>query len=838
MGQTPTKTVRHVGRVVDPAVDDDLEATSEPAATVASPERAATAADAEAKPPESAPKARPHPATPADAGVSQPESAPKAQPQPATAADAGAPAATAAPAAGGRLPPLPTPPPPPVEAPRGTAERGVLTPPPPSAAPATNAAAEAHAAPTENANRTQPPPRAAADTSTEVHAAPTENVNQEQPSVAAPEPATELPEVTGGATSEPPSRASSPPTESSQAPSASPAPLPRTGHPVRDRLLAKAAAAQATKERTNEPSGEELYPQFSSLKGVEDDLDELAAAPPRARIDSVSLAGSVLSPLQLSVFGTLVAVALLAAVFAFLIQFVPHADTPSLLTTTTPSSSVAAVAKPVASPTAQPPEAEAPAPKPRQRVPGPWRISEAKTGQKLLRGTIGRDPFLRAIQQAGLEKSQAYRVYTALKDETNLDRCHPKNEFLALVERSTGRVNAFEYIVSKEEVYQAKEGDDGLLKGERLDLKVERQRVQASLRIDSEQFADAAQRAGLAASIGRVIDKALDGHTRISQFRKGDRLRVVAQEVTVLGEFYRYAGIEALEYVPVGGDPLRIYYYSRKKRYYDAKGRSPGEGGWRSPVRGAPITSKFNPKRLHPILKKRMPHNGTDYGAPTGTPVRAASYGKITKRGEYGPNGNFIAIEHPGGYETGYSHLSRFEPGLKVGDQVARQQVIGYVGSTGRSTGPHLHFSAKRNGAFIDPESLNLDALVVLPSSERADFTKVKEHYDELLAAVPLPDPIAESEAVASAADVDEAPADEPEPARVAAAQAPASTPDTPAAQAPRDIPAKLAQARLPAEPAAAANAAAPPRQHTTLYLSDKELIELQAAVDDGEVAE
>src|SRR5690606_15910195 len=115
----------------------------------------------------------------------------------------------------------------------------------------------------------------------------------------------------------------------------------------------------------------------SSLKGVEDDLDELAAPPSRQRMDSVSLAGSVLSPMQLSVFGTLLAVALLAALFALLIQFVPHGDTPSLLTTQPkPSSSAAAIAVPVPAPTPEAPDAVEDAPKPRRRLPGPWRITE------------------------------------------------------------------------------------------------------------------------------------------------------------------------------------------------------------------------------------------------------------------------------------------------------------------------------------------------------------------------------------------------------------------------------------------------------------------------------
>ncbi len=622
----------------------------------------------------------------------------------------------------------------------------------------------------------------------------------------------------------------------------------RTGHPVRDRLLAKAAEAQAKAPPPPVEQGE--LPDFSSLGVATSELDEIAA-PKHDSNAPLAVGGTTLSSSNLLVFGTVCGLVAVVSLFTLLIQFSPRDGvaptplTPAASATVQPSAAfpIAATSTTATLPSVRPP--------PRKKIPGPWRIGAAATGQRLIEGEIGQEPFLKAIQSAGISKNQAYRVYTALKEEKNLDRCRPKDEFRALLDTASGRVTAFEYVVSKEEVYQAREGDDGLLKGQRLDLKVERQRVQGSLTILTESFADAARAGGLEPALGQVLNKALDGHTSVSQFQRGDRLRVVAQEVTVLGEFYRYAGIEALEYLPVNGDPIRIYYHTTRKRYYDAKGRAPGEGGWRRPVKDAPVTSKFNPNRLHPILKKRMPHNGTDFGAPTGTPIYAALYGTITKLGNYGANGNFIAIEHSNNYETGYSHLSRFEPGLKVGDKVKTMQPIGYVGSTGRSTGPHLHFSAKKNGAFIDPESLNLDALTVLAKGERAAFGKIKQHYDELLEAVALPPPLAAPASTETAPDpVGEMDLDSD---GILEADAPSSaimplppTPVTPAPIAPNPSTSVAALSAspaptpaappLPATPAASAATAPAPGRFDSIYLTDKELMESQSSADEGEV--
>ena len=106
---------------------------------------------------------------------------------------------------------------------------------------------------------------------------------------------------------------------------------------------------------------------------------------------------------------------------------------------------------------------------------------------------------------------------------------------------------------------------------------------------------------------------------------------------------------------------------------------------------------------MHPILRRVVPHNGVDYAASTGTPVWAAAEGTVTFAGVRGANGNLVSIEHADGYSTHYAHLHRITPGITRGVEVQQRQRIGQVGSTGRSTGPHLHFGLKRRGRFIDP---------------------------------------------------------------------------------------------------------------------------------------
>ncbi len=469
----------------------------------------------------------------------------------------------------------------------------------------------------------------------------------------------------------------------------------------------------------------------------------------------------------------------------------------------------------------------------REKIPGPWRIQDdaTKPGHRVLSGKIGKQAFLTAIQEAGLPKSEAYRAYGALKGQLDLDHCKSTDTFLALVQGSEKQLVAFEYIVSKEEVYQVKEDKDGKLSASKLDLAVERNQIRRSFVHDGKSFEESARRAGFDPGVSGIAEEALRGHSALDEFKRGDRVRIIAQEVTVLGEFARYSGLEAMEILRAGEEPRRIYYYPHPVEggYFDTNAKAPYEGGWRKPVPDAPRTSPFNPKRMHPTLKRVMPHNGTDFGCATGTPIGATSPGTIAFRGQGGGYGNLIRIKHSGGYESGYAHLSRFESGLSVGDRVERMQTIGYCGSTGRSTGPHLHFEIKKDGVFIDAESLNLDGLRVLPKAHREEFASVRAKYDPILDEIPLPEPLAadpEPEPTAEAEPTSDPAQEDEDDAEENTGMMPDDEP------APRPAPAPPAKADAP--PSDPAKAQAP----SAIFLSDSELLKMQSMTDDGEVNE
>jgi hypothetical protein len=204
---------------------------------------------------------------------------------------------------------------------------------------------------------------------------------------------------------------------------------------------------------------------------------------------------------------------------------------------------------------------------------------------------------------------------------------------------------------------------------------------------------------------------------------------------------------------------------------------------------------------MHPVLHRTMPHNGCDFGAPSGTPVYAAAHGIVDFVGNHGPSGNLVLVDHGAGTTTGYAHLSRFAPGIKPGDKVEARQLVGFVGSTGRSTAPHLHFSLKKNGAFVDPLTLKMDGERVLPPSEREGFEALRRQLDSLIDSIELPDRPRETEPEPE--PVDE-PADEEGPADAAIAAAPqAASPPAASPQA-----ASLAAAPPPASPSPAPAAA------------------------------
>jgi murein DD-endopeptidase MepM/ murein hydrolase activator NlpD len=182
-------------------------------------------------------------------------------------------------------------------------------------------------------------------------------------------------------------------------------------------------------------------------------------------------------------------------------------------------------------------------------------------------------------------------------------------------------------------------------------------------------------------------------------------------------------------------------------RFADADGQSPdyytSEGGngkrllMKTPIDGARLTSGFGMRR-HPILGFNKMHKGTDFAAPTGTPIMASGNGVVEVAGVAGGYGNYIRIRHGDTYKTAYAHMSRFARGMKAGAKVRQGQIIGYVGTTGRSTGPHLHYEVFANNRQVDSQSVKLPTGTVLLGKDMAAFKQEKARLDELMKATPI----------------------------------------------------------------------------------------------------
>jgi murein DD-endopeptidase MepM/ murein hydrolase activator NlpD len=163
--------------------------------------------------------------------------------------------------------------------------------------------------------------------------------------------------------------------------------------------------------------------------------------------------------------------------------------------------------------------------------------------------------------------------------------------------------------------------------------------------------------------------------------------------------------------------------------YYDIDGRSLRKWLMRTPIDGARLSSGFGPRR-HPILGYNRMHRGVDFAAPTGTPIYAAGDGVLTKAGRKGSYGNYIQIRHNDEFSTAYAHMSRFADGIKKGARVRQGQIIAYVGSTGRSTGPHLHYEVLQNGQQINPMSIKPQNAARLAGTDLERFRRQIEIID------------------------------------------------------------------------------------------------------------
>lgn len=215
----------------------------------------------------------------------------------------------------------------------------------------------------------------------------------------------------------------------------------------------------------------------------------------------------------------------------------------------------------------------------------------------------------------------------------------------------------------------------------------------------------------------------------IRDIHPGDSFSLLVEKRYREGEFKGYGRILAACFTNQGTDFEAFGFRDADglPHYYNSKGESVKRAFLKAPLSFTRISSTFSPKRLHPILKVWRAHPGVDYAAPTGTPVKAVGNATVTFKGWGKGAGNYIALRHNNGYETMYLHLSGFAKGLEQGKKVSQGEVIGFVGSTGYSTGPHLDFRMKKDGTYINPLTIASPRTEPVSGKDLPEFTALME---------------------------------------------------------------------------------------------------------------
>ncbi|VAW73030.1 Peptidase, M23/M37 family [hydrothermal vent metagenome] len=352
------------------------------------------------------------------------------------------------------------------------------------------------------------------------------------------------------------------------------------------------------------------------------------------------------------------------------------------------------------------------------------------------------DSLARIFSQQKIPASQLHRLIAGGGIAKKLTRIYPGQTIRLRTSAEDGLLELKYEIDALNQIKVTREGDT--FDAQLVTRVPERRRVQATGEIDSSLFL-AAQKARLPENIamelagvfGWDIDFALD-------IRKGDRFTVLYEDLYLDGDRVGTGNILAAEFINRNKTHQAVRYTDARGRtdYYSPKGRSMRKTFLRTPVAFSRISSRFSLGRKHPILNTIRSHKGVDYAAPRGTPVKATGSGKIVLRGRKGGYGKAVVIQHGSRYNTLYAHLNSYARGLRNGSRVQQGQVIGYVGSTGLATGPHLHYEFRVNGVHRNPLTVKLPDAAPLQRNFMADF---KLKTENLLARLEL----AKSQAIA-----------------------------------------------------------------------------------------
>jgi len=358
------------------------------------------------------------------------------------------------------------------------------------------------------------------------------------------------------------------------------------------------------------------------------------------------------------------------------------------------------------------------------------------------------DTFMKLMTGATVSRADAHGAIKAMRGIYNPRQIRPGQTLTAHFESSDEigqdqRFVGLSFKLTPDRTVKISRTDSGAFKANLVERELDHRVANLGGSIDASLYT-AAKRSGLPSSVIVDIIRLFSWDVDFQRdIRPGDNFNVLVERAHLKnGDIARWGEVLYAD-MTVRGKTQRYFRFESKDRrgrsrvaYYNEKGHSARKPLLKTPVDGARLSSGFG-RRRHPVLGYNKMHRGVDFAAPSGTPVYAGGNGTITSIGRKGGYGRYIRIRHNGQYSTAYGHLRRYARGMKRGKRVRQGTIIGYVGSSGRSTGPHLHYEVLLGGRQVNPLRLRLPAGRRLKGQELASFRAVRTYLDRRLASIP-----------------------------------------------------------------------------------------------------
>ncbi len=363
-----------------------------------------------------------------------------------------------------------------------------------------------------------------------------------------------------------------------------------------------------------------------------------------------------------------------------------------------------------------------------------YMVEDSGCGTEVFRSAVRSGDSAGALLVRWLDNNEVDQVVKAASSAYSMTKIMPGHLFSVERDKQTEQVSRLFYDIDEESRLVVERTESGF--SARVDVfEFDTRLVKVSGTIHSSLFeamADAGESANLAVRLADVFSHQINF---VNEVQDGDTFEMVVEKKYLGDDFRRYGDIVAARFVNDGEafEAFRFVDAKGETHYFAADGSSLETEFLKAPLNFTRVSSVYTMHRRHPIFGKVRPHQGVDYAAPRGTPVKALGAGKVTFRGWKNGYGNTLVIRHSGGIETQYAHLSRFASSLKVGQKVDQGEVVAFVGATGTATGPHLDFRVMKNGRFVNPDTLSGSRSAPVSKKDRARFMQTVASARSLL---------------------------------------------------------------------------------------------------------